>query len=381
MVDFLPDAHTVFLTLAGSHAHGTDREGSDVDLRGVGIAPLALRLSYRENFEQFEGDLSDGLAARIHSRLEVRCPGRKDSNVETTVFDIAKFIRLCAAANPNTLEILFADPKDWLLESPAWRAVWDQRHLFLSRKVQQTYLGYALAQLKKIKTHRVWLLNPPGKKPMRADFGLPAGATLNADDRNRIEEAITAKLRSWSIEELEVPKAARIALAARMTDFWSDVLAADHQDDLQEQLRMTAAESLGVSKPLLAVLNRERSFRAAQKHWESYQRWKAERNPVRARLEARFGYDTKHAMHLIRLMRTGLELVETGELRVRRPDASELSAIRDGALTYEEVIREARELENRMEAALSSSPLPPVADEQKIDHLLFRIITRFSMPA
>lgn len=379
MADFLPDVHTVFLTLAGSHAHGADREDSDVDLRGVGIAPLALRLSFRENFEQFEGDLSDGLAFRIKNRLEQRCPGRKGSRVETAIFDIAKFIRLCAGANPNTLEILFADPNDWLLESPAWRAVWDRRHLFLSRKVQQTYLGYALAQLKKIKTHRVWLLNPPERKPERAEFGLPAGATLSADDRNRIEEAIAAKLRSWSIEELEVPKAARIALTARMSDFWGDVFGIHPKENLQEKLRMAAAESLGVSKPLLEALNRERSFRAAQKHWESYQRWKAERNPARAELEARFGYDTKHAMHLIRLMRTGLELVETGELRVRRPDASELVSIRDGALTYEELITEARELENRMAAALPSSPLPERVNELKIDDLLFQIITQFSM--
>ena len=28
------EQHTIFLTLAGSQAHGTAREGSDVDLRG-----------------------------------------------------------------------------------------------------------------------------------------------------------------------------------------------------------------------------------------------------------------------------------------------------------------------------------------------------------
>lgn len=42
---FALEQHTIFLTLAGSQAHGTAREGSDVDVRGVCIAPLRLRLS------------------------------------------------------------------------------------------------------------------------------------------------------------------------------------------------------------------------------------------------------------------------------------------------------------------------------------------------
>jgi predicted nucleotidyltransferase len=67
--------------------------------------------------------------------------------------------------------------------------------------------------------------------------------------------------------------------------------------------------SLGLSREVIDILERERRFRAAQKHWQSFQRWRAERNPMRADLESRYGYDTKHAMHLIRLMRTGLEPV------------------------------------------------------------------------
>ena len=54
------------------------------------------------------------------------------------------------------------------------------------------------------------------------------------------------------------------------------------------------------------------------KHWDSYQTWKTHRNPARAELERQHGYDTKHAMHLIRLMRMGLEVLETGDLGVRR---------------------------------------------------------------
>src|SRR6185295_8264548 len=153
---FKLEEHTIFLTLAGSQAHGTAREGSDVDLRGVCIAPLDVRVSLFQGFEQFEGTLDGALWAAVLPALERHAAASRGMAVKTeaVVFDIAKFLRLCAAANPNALEVLFADEGDWLYETPAWRRLQTERRRFLSRKVQQTYLGYAMAQLKRIKTHR-----------------------------------------------------------------------------------------------------------------------------------------------------------------------------------------------------------------------------------
>lgn len=53
---------SIFLTLAGSHAHGTARDGSDIDLRGICVAPLSVRLSLFDGFEQHEGTLPPELA-------------------------------------------------------------------------------------------------------------------------------------------------------------------------------------------------------------------------------------------------------------------------------------------------------------------------------
>jgi predicted nucleotidyltransferase len=321
---------TVFVTLAGSHAHGTAREGSDVDLRGVCIAPIELRLSLFEQFEQYEGPLEGGLWARILPRLEEHETARTGLSVrtESVLFDLAKFLKLCAAANPNALEILFADERDWLFETPAWRSLHDERNRFLTRKVQQTYVGYALAQLKKIKTHRAWLLNPPSQKPTREQFGLPEAGTLSRDDRNRLES----------------------------------------------ELRAVAAHPLDLPPGILATLNAEKRYLAAMKHWDSYQTWKAERNAARAELESRHGYDTKHAMHLIRLMRMGLEVLESAELRVRRLDAAELNAIRDGGLSYEALLETAEALEAKMQRAAEASALPADVDRAWLDRFAIDLL-------
>src|SRR5215510_1794187 len=120
MIDLARD--TIFVSLAGSHAHGTAHAGSDVDLRGVCIAPLSTRLSLFRSFEQFEGSLAGTLWEHVRGQLE-RHPSAQRSlagKVESVLYDVAKFLGLCAAANPNALEILFADPRDWLYETPAW---------------------------------------------------------------------------------------------------------------------------------------------------------------------------------------------------------------------------------------------------------------------
>jgi predicted nucleotidyltransferase len=373
MFDLAP--HTIFVTLAGSQAHGTAREGSDVDLRGVCVAPLDVRVSLFREFEQFEGTLEGELWTKIHPALERHPTGSRGMafKTEAVVFDIAKFLRLCAAANPNALEVLFADEGDWLYETPTWRRLHAERRRFLSRKVQQTYLGYAMAQLRKIKTHRSWLLEPPARKPTREDFGLPPASTMARDDQNRIEQSIAEKVRSYGIDTVEMSKAARIAVEERLRAFWEDTLSVS-DEELDERVRAVATHALQLPAETVGALNAERRYRAAMKHWEAYQAWKAERNPARAELEQRHGYDTKHAMHLVRLMRTGLELLETGELRVRRADAPELNAVRDGAMSFEELQSVASELQGSMVEAAKGTSLPADVDHAFVEKVALAMV-------
>ncbi|HEV8248076.1 MAG TPA: hypothetical protein VGP93_20015, partial [Polyangiaceae bacterium] len=165
----------------------------------------------------------------------------------------------------------------------------------------------------------------------------------------------------------------------RLREFRMETL---HTSDerLEQDLHLAASESLGLSRDLIQTLAAERQYRAALKHWDAYELWKDERNPARAELEARFGYDTKHAMHLVRLMRTGLDLLESGELQVRRSDAAELVAIRDGSLSYDEVVAEAERLQRRMQDSVARSPLPADVDHVALDALLFNLVRAAAEP-
>ncbi len=122
---------------------------------------------------------------------------------------------------------------------------------------------------------------------------------------------------------------------------------------------------------------RERAYRAALKHWNNYQVWRRNRNPARAELEEKHGYDTKHAMHLLRLLRMGEEILQEGVVRVKRPDAAWLKGVRDGALTYEEVIDLAARHETALSTLIGQSPLPIEPDIVAADRLLIDLQQEF----
>jgi len=336
---WLPE-RTIFLTKAGSHAYGTNIETSDIDLRGVAIPPREYFLGFLKQFEQAES---------------------KDP-YDAVVYDIRKFFKLASACNPNIIELLYCDPMDWMVPNPfssalsPWILILQHRDLFLSKKARYTFSGYAMAQLKRIKTHRRWLLNPPAKKPDRSDFGLsPHNATLNKEDMALIESQIR-----------------------RVEDtLGGEGFTKDRVQENDDEIVVQVATKLNLAKDLFPLIIAERKYRAASHEWDQYTKWKEERNPVRSALEAKYGYDTKHASHLVRLMRMCTEIMESGVVHVKRPDAEELKAIRGGSWTYDQLMEWATEQDTKLNDTYQKSSLRNSPDLDKIDVLLVSVVERF----
>lgn len=399
----------IFVCVAGSLAHGTEGPESDVDLRGVAAIPPAQRLTLWRLPEQQEIDLDldldvedrRSLLARFKPQVwrSPRLESARQHKVEGSLFEVARFLHLLQQANPAALELLFADENDWLLDTPAWRVLWDRRRDFLTERVLQTLLGYAAAQLRKIKSHRGWLLAPPTAPPERADFGLPAVSPGDRASLATVEGAVDAQLRCYGLADVAMPRDIRQLLAAPLVALQLDVLStlqsANDVDDVgaftngaggaggagdagsvDVQLREIATTALDLPEALATRLRAERAFRRALEAWRSYCSWKEGRNPRRAALEASHGYDTKHAMHLIRLMRMGREVARDGDFCVRRPDADELRAIKEGAWTWETVSAEAARIEAEVKA-LGGGRLPssPLSDEA-LDGLFLEVMEK-----
>jgi len=116
----------ILLGLGGSHAYGTNVEGSDVDIRGCALNSKADILS-NENFEQFVNEETD-----------------------TTIYSFNKLISLLSSCNPNTIELLGLNPEHYLFISPIGKELLDNRKLFLSKIAIHSFGGYANAQLRRL---------------------------------------------------------------------------------------------------------------------------------------------------------------------------------------------------------------------------------------
>lgn len=87
-------------------------------------------------------------------------------------------------------------------------------------------------------------------------------------------------------------------------------------------------------------------------------------------LEKAYGYDTKAAAHVIRLLRTCREILDEGVVHVRRPDAAELRAIREGAVSLDDIIQTHRDLDTAVLESLSRTQLPREVDHERVEGLV-----------
>lgn len=242
-------------------------------------------------------------------------------------YDIRKFIKLAMDNNPNILEVLFAPDHLVKINTKYGQKLRDNRHLFLSKKVRHTLSGYCFAQLKRMKQHKAWwdkeLAGEIPPKPLREDFGLEAVPMYAKDVLNQL---------------ITIPTE---CLNPDMTDY---------------------------------IIN-ERKYFEAKRKYDSWLEWKENRNAARFLLEKEHGFDGKHAMHLVRLMKMCEEVLTTGELIVERPDADLLKSIKHGAWTYDYIIRWAEEKDKEMEELYVKSTLQHEPRRKEIDALCIELIS------
>lgn len=129
--------HLMFLTIGGSHAYGTNVEGSDVDIRGVALN-TEHELLGMDTFDHWV-----------------------DETTDTTVFSFNKAVKLMCSGNPNMLEQL-GNVDDLVISyHPATKLLMDNKKLFLSRQVVYSFGGFADKLFKKAVTLGEWCNQHP----------------------------------------------------------------------------------------------------------------------------------------------------------------------------------------------------------------------------
>ena len=115
----------IYRCVMGSQAYGLETDGSDVDRRGIYLAPSELQWSLFGAPEQFE-----------------------DNAAQAVYWELQKFLVMALRANPNILECLYSPVVE--KTTPLAEELLAIRERFLSQMIFQTFNGYALSQFKKI---------------------------------------------------------------------------------------------------------------------------------------------------------------------------------------------------------------------------------------
>jgi predicted nucleotidyltransferase len=360
------EGHTIFECIVGSMAYGTNSPESDIDKSGVMIPGKEYHYGLKR-FDQFQG-----------------YPGE-----DKTIYNFQKAIKLITENNPNMLDLLCIPDRCVLRITPYWQEVMDNAELFISKKCKFTFSGYSISQLNRIRAHRAYLLNPPKGEPERSDYGLTETPIFEtAQLKALVKVASLFDYVEEEHKELFVNQLDTI-YADHVIPLFSKYLKQDRrtvaleflQTALHNQLNtlVTLGKNSYVKDEYVEAAERELQFVNASRDWQRYQEWKKSRNKKRAGLEEKYGYDCKHAMHLIRLLRCGKEVLLTGKVNVDRTniDAAELKEIRDGAWPYEQVEEYATRMDAELNSLYEQSPLQKSPQMEKIDAMCVNIIDRY----
>lgn len=180
-LDRLVDDRTILEVVVGSHAFGLAGPGSDTDRRGVYALPAAAFWGLTKPAKHHEGPLPEQLR-----------------------WEVERVCVLGLAANPNVLEVLHSP----LVQTctPVGAELRALAPAFLSRRVADTYLGYAAAQFAKAErgiarsgtptwrhvVHLIRLLTAGGHLVRTGELVLDVGA-----DRDRLL-AVKAGRLPWA---------------------------------------------------------------------------------------------------------------------------------------------------------------------------------------
>ena len=312
-------SNIILLGLGGSHAYGTNVEGSDVDIRGVALNSKAEILG-SANFEQVVNEATD-----------------------TTIYSVRKIISLLTSCNPNTIEILGLKPEHYLYLSSIGKELLDNKKLFLSKRAKYSFGGYAFAQLRRLDNK--------------------AARTLEqAEWEQHVLNSITTASYTWP-EKYDVFKPG---------DYINLYLDDSDRADLDKEIFMDIHLT---HYPLRDY----RSIWSDMKNVVSDYEKIGHRNQ-NAIENGRLG---KHMMHLVRLYLMCIDILEKEEINTyRENDISFLLDIRNGkylnseSQPIPEFYEMVKDYEARLDYAVENTSLPDKPDFKAIDEFLISINER-----
>lgn len=305
----------MLLGLSGSYGYGTNREGSDVDFRGVTLQLPSDLLGLTE-FEQYV-----------------------DSGTDTVIFGFNKMIRLLMDCNPNCVEVLGLPPEKYMIVSPLGQELLNNRRLFLSKRAIRSFGGYASAQLRRLQN------------------AIARDALSQSDRERHILASVQNVLDDFNRRNASVAGGSmRLYIDSAVTEGLETEIFVDARYD-----RLPLREYNSLIDTLRSVV-RDYDKVGHRNH-------KKDDNHL-----------NKHAMHLVRLLMTAIDILEKQEIiTCRQEDLPLLIKIRNGGYMQPDGTLSAEFFdmlegyEQRFQEAAKRTSLPDEPDLDSISAFVERV--------
>lgn len=302
----------ILLTAGGSIAYGTNVEGSDTDIRGVAIE-RPQELFGLGTFEHFE-----------------------DRTTDTVIYGFKKMVNLLMSVNPNVVELLGVKDDHIIQKTKEGELLRDNLDIFLTRRVKQSFGGYASQQLRRMQN------------------ALARDNYPQEEKEQHILNSIRTQLAHLQDTYTEFGEG-NLKLYLGETD----------REDIKMEIKMDVTMK---GYPLRDFKNIYSEMSNVVKEYEKLNH----RNKKKDDLHL-----NKHAMHLVRLLKMGVEILEgKGVNTYRGVDRDFLLDIRHGKYQKEdssyrqEFFELVDSLEKDLEYAYKHTELPTEVDKVKVSELM-----------
>lgn len=238
---------------------------------------------------------------------------------------------------------------------------------FLSLLTKDTFVGYALSQIKKAKG-----LNKKMFHPMEVD------RKSILDFCYVVESDQTQELKNWLHFKNLKQEYCGLSKLSHLKDMYA--LYYSKENELRYDGIYSSDESNDISlssipkngKALALLYFNKDAYSTYCKKFREYWDWVEKRNIHRFQTNKMHGkgYDTKNMMHTIRLLQLALNIFKEQKLLIEVKNREELLSIKNGEFSYDEMVKKADDLITEIEKYAKESNLMEFPDIMKVEELL-----------
>jgi len=250
----------------------------------------------------------------------------EDLTSDTVIYSLRKFVELLTKANPNVLELLGVNDDCIVLMTEQGKEIRNSADLFLSKRVINSFGNYAIAQIRRLQN------------------ALCHDSYTVEQQQQHLQNTLLAQLDHFLRTYTKFPDGA--------------INIYTHDNNLKFDINLQGYpvnDFVGIYSELGSIV-------------KTYSKLNHRNNKKSEK--SLF----KHAMHLIRLLLTGIDILNGKGIITNRKDEHELLMdIRNGKIQFDEIWQLTNEYQNKFELAAKNTRLPDEPYIADIECLLIKL--------